>query len=367
MFSTQTPLKPLTRPFYLGVEFSYGDQFSQLKALVDKVENYTNLFVIGSLGISFNRSALDQSADYLFHSGLKFIVFFTSSNMYNDSNGYPGDNTIFDWMGNATMKYGQQFLGVYRFDEPGGNQLDDGHSRLVNNGTSYAEVSQDYVSGLSIIIKYFLNFAPQIFTADYGLYWFDYNSSYTAVFGEFVGNQTQQDKERMIALDRGAAESFDKNWGVIVTWKYDQPPYLESGSELYSDLSLAYGAGATYALVFSYPNVTNSIYGTLTQSHFDALKKFWVNIHNSPSSFASYNATVAYVIPNDYGFGFRNSNDTIWGLFPPDTLTPKIWNDTTTLLNQYGANLNIIYDEPAIIGSTINNYTKVFYRNQTIT
>ena len=56
MLSTKTPLKPLTRPFYLGVEFAYGDQFSQLKALVEKVENYTNLFVIGSLGISFNRS-----------------------------------------------------------------------------------------------------------------------------------------------------------------------------------------------------------------------------------------------------------------------------------------------------------------------
>jgi len=26
-------------PFYVGVEFAYGNQFSQLKALVDKVEN----------------------------------------------------------------------------------------------------------------------------------------------------------------------------------------------------------------------------------------------------------------------------------------------------------------------------------------
>jgi hypothetical protein len=74
MVNKQTPLKPLTKPFYVGVEFAYADQFGDLKALVDKVKDYTNLFVIGSLGLSFNRSALDQSADYIFNSGLNFIV-----------------------------------------------------------------------------------------------------------------------------------------------------------------------------------------------------------------------------------------------------------------------------------------------------
>ena len=50
MFSKQTS----TRPFYVGVEFAYGNQFSQLKALVDQVKNYTNLFVIGSVDLTFN-------------------------------------------------------------------------------------------------------------------------------------------------------------------------------------------------------------------------------------------------------------------------------------------------------------------------
>jgi hypothetical protein len=229
-----------TRQFYVGVEFAYGNQFSQLKDLVDKVKNYTNLFIMGSVGLSFNRTALDESCDYLFDSGLNFIVLFTISTMYNYS--------IFNWIADARQKYGDQFLGIYRWDEPGGNQLDKGQFMLVDNASSYAEVAESYVGGLSIIVEYYLNYTPKIFTADYGLYWFDYNSSYSTVFAEFVGNQSRQ---RIIALDRGAAQSFNEDWGVIVNWKYDQPPYLESGDELYADLSLAYSSGAKYAVVFS--------------------------------------------------------------------------------------------------------------------
>ena len=66
-----------SRPFYVGVEYAYADDSGQLKALVDKVAGYTNLFVIGSLGISFNKTALDESCDYIYHSGLSFIVLFT--------------------------------------------------------------------------------------------------------------------------------------------------------------------------------------------------------------------------------------------------------------------------------------------------
>jgi hypothetical protein len=211
-------------------------------------------------------------------------------------------------------------------------------------------------------VEYYLNYTPKIFTADYGLYWFDYNSSYSTVFAEFVGNQSRQ---RIIALDRGAAQSFNEDWGVIVNWKYDQPPYLESGDELYADLSLAYSSGAKYAVVFSYPNISN--YGTLTEEHFEALKEFWNNIHTNPGSFVSSKAEVAYVIPKDYGFGFRNPNDTIWGLFPADALSPKIWDDTNILLAKYYSHLNIIYDEPEVIAPTLKNYTSIFYWNQTIT
>jgi hypothetical protein len=53
------------------------------------------------------------------------------------------------------------------------------------------------------------------------------------------------------ALCRGAAIAQDKQWGVMITWTYSQPPYIESGEELYNDLLLAYDNGAKYILVFN--------------------------------------------------------------------------------------------------------------------
>ena len=377
-----------TRPFYVGIEYGYGDQFSQLKALVDEVKSYTNLIIIGVL-LSFNRSVLDESCDYIFNLGLYFIVFFTNPRLYNESEGWVNYN-IFNWITNAQQKYGDQFLGIYVYDEPGGNQLDKGSSILINNTstftypdspTGYAEVSDDYVGNLSTILGSYYSltdYATKIITADYGLYWFDYEAGYSTILGEFVGNQSRQ---LTIALDRGAAQSFNEDWGVIITWKYDQRPYLESGSELYSDLSLAYTAGATYAVVFSYPDIStraHATYGTVTQQQLNALQKFWNEIHTNPGSFAPSTPEEAYVIPEDYGFGFRGPSDTIWGLFPADSLSPKIWDDTQILLYgivkqyemplqyYYSSDLNIIYDNLTVIAPTLKNYAKVFYWNQTI-
>ena len=362
-YNTLTVKTP-TKQFFVGVEFAYGNQFSQLKTLVDKVKAYTNLFVMGSVGLSFNKTSLDQSCDYIYASGLYFIVLFTNFQLYNSTgftlNSYT-NYTIFDWMKAAKQKYGSRFLGIYRYDEPGGNQLDNGPSRITFSKTNYSDVADNYVYNLKSIVTYYLDHgAPRLFTSDYGLYWFDYQSAYNCVFAEFLGNQN---RSQTIALDRGAAQSFNKDWGVIIT-TFGQKPYLESGDDLYADLTLAYNNGAKYAIVFSSPDVTT--YGTLTQTHFEALQKLWTYINLNQSMYQSIRAQVAYVIPQDYGFGFRGPNDTIWGLFPPDNLSSKIYYDTGYLTGKYDDMLNVICDNQAVIGSTLNKYTTVFYWNQTI-
>ncbi len=355
-FNSQTS----SRPFYLGVEYAYGNQTSEVKALVDKVKDYTNLFVIGSVDLTFNRTALDESADYIYSSGLNFIVLFTGFYNYNYSNGY----NIANWMLDAQQKYGDKFLGIYKIDEPGGNQLDNGPSQLINDTSTYGQTAQNYVGNLSAMINLYHPYTPNLFTADYALNWFDYKGNYTAVFAEFVGNESRQ---RIIALDRGAANAFHKDWGVIINWKYNQGLYLENGTELYNDLALAYSSGAKYAFVFSYPKIGE--FGTLSdeQGHFEALKRFWDTLHSNPESFGSNKAQVAYIVPADYGFGFRYPSDRIWGLFPSDTLSSKIYDDVNnTLMPTYGARFDILYNEPQVIDPILKDYNKVYYWNQTL-
>jgi hypothetical protein len=155
----------LSRQFYVGVEYAYADGTSQLKALVDKVSGFTNLFVIGSLAISFNRTALDESCDYISGHGLSFIVLFTAINNYSWSDGYK----ITSWMVDHQQKYGDKFLGIYKIDEPGGNQLDNGPSMIINDTLTYAQTSQNYVANLSLMTNYYYNFTPRVFTSDFAL------------------------------------------------------------------------------------------------------------------------------------------------------------------------------------------------------
>src|SRR4030065_2344133 len=94
-----------TPEFFVGVEMAYANAtFGDVKDLVDKVKNYTNLFVIGSPEISFNQTLLNATCDYIYDAGLSFIVFF--SDPYTRYNYHP-----IIWIMKAKEKYGDRFLG----------------------------------------------------------------------------------------------------------------------------------------------------------------------------------------------------------------------------------------------------------------
>jgi hypothetical protein len=343
--------------FFVGVEFAYNGNANDVKSLVDKVKDYTNLFVIGSLEISFNQTALNEACDYVVNSGLYLIVFLTDSTEYHYANNY----TIFDWGAEAKKKYGDMLLGVYRYDEPGGNQLDKGATLLIENATDYATAAANYTNVLNILISFHMNYSGNVVTADYGLYWFDYKAGYSAVLTEFGWNHS---RPLHIGLCRGAAKAYNKDWGAIVTWEYNNAPYIESAEELYDDLVLAYKNGAKYVIVFDYPKIEQ--YGILTERHFDKLKEFWSYFHSNPQEHGVIKGEAAYVLPQDYGFGFRSAEDKIWGLWEADDLSEKVWYDVNTLINQYGSRLDIVYSDPEVMDAVERRYEKLFFWDDTI-
>ena len=335
--------------FFVGVEFAYGN-VSDCKDLVDKVKNYTNLFVVGSPEISFNQTLLNETCNYVYDAGLSFIVLFTSpiEYLYNP----------YVWIIKARQKYGDRFLGAYRIDEPGGKQLDNSTFRYVLEAKNYTDAAETYVKYLYAHLEYYVYSGARVFTADYGLYWFDYKAGYDTVLAEFGWNHSRQ---LNIALCRGAAKVQNKDWGVIVTWTYNGTPYIESGDELYNDMIWAYHAGAKYVAVFNYPKIVR--YGILTEEHFDAMKKFWNYINGSPESHGNVEGEVVYVLPEDYGFGFRSAKDTIWGLWKADQLSKKIWDDVNNLLDRYGSRLDIVYSDPEFNDAIKSRYNKLIFWN----
>jgi hypothetical protein len=341
--------------FFVGVEFAYSDDANDVKALVDKVKDYTNLFVIGSIEITFNQTILNEACDYIVDSGLHLIVLFTDS----DNKNY--QYKTFPWMTEAKQRYGDMLVGIYRYDEPGGNQLDLGDSLLVEYETDYASMAANYTLSLGLIIDYYMDYIDTVITADYGLYWFDYKAGYSAVLTEFGWNHS---RPLHIGLCRGAAEAHNRDWGAIITWEYTENQYIESPEELYDDMVLAYKNGAKYVVVFDYPKI--GPYGILTEGHFDALEEFWSYIHKNPQEQGIIQGEAAYVLPKDYGFGFRYPEDKIWGLWEADDLSQKVWNDVNTLLDRYGSRLDIVYDEPEAIDSLKNRYDILFFWNEAI-
>jgi len=341
--------------FFVGVTFG-GDSVVDAKLLIDRVRFFTNLFVVQSGPASKNQTMLDEICDYAVDAGLSIIVYFGKF----DLDWQPL------WLDGVEDRWGSSFLGVYFFDEPAGSLLDSinemWNDSLGETRESYDEMSEYFVEcwqnmpGL-VTVKDRLG-SGLAFTSDYALYWFDYLAGYDVVFAEFGWNHTRlQD----IALVRGAARLQDKEWGAIVTWTFDGPPYLDDGERLYEDLVLAYDNGAKYFVVFNYPKIND--YGILDDGHFLALERFWQKIRVD-SDYSPVVADSVLVLPKNYGWGMRSVNDSIWGLWKADEKSMQIWNISRILLSRYAPCLDIVYDDDRF--SLEDKYSEIFYWNSTI-
>jgi hypothetical protein len=374
-----------SEPVYLGVSFC-GNTTDEAKLLIDKIKGYTNLFILQSGPISRDMTATTEICDYATSQGLSIIVYFGWFNP--DSPWQPL------WVQNAPQRYGDKFLGIYYYDEPGGIQLDydweehfiNLNNRLRRNEANYNR-SQHFLDALTGYLngtirdydaeaQIFTSYVKQdhdmtfleensiyTFVSDYALFWWDYLGGYDVVLVQ-LGNNASIVQE--IDLTKGAAHLQGKEWGAIVTWKYNETPYLDSGEEIYRQLSLAYQAGAKYLIIFDYPTIENNLYGVLTDDHFEALQKLWTDMTGNTKLSVQQGLPVeaVLVLPRNYGWGMRHIDDRIW-LWGPDEHSQMIWDISQKLIDQYGINLDIVYDDPQF--PVIGKYDNIYYWNQTLT
>ena len=214
--------------------------------------------------------------------------------------------------------------------------------------STYSEASNQYVQRLKSGLATRLALNCSLFTSDYAAYWFDYKAGYTGVFAEFGWNYSRQ---LNVAMCRGAANVQGKEWGVMITWTYTHPPYIESGEELYEDMVFAYDSGAKYIIIFDANEGWTG--GILQEEHLQAIKKFWEYVQENPRNTDPVDTRTAYALPADYAYGFRGPTDKIWGLTEANETEYNLAIVVNYLLEVHGTKLDIIYDDGLEEG---NNY-----------
>ena len=73
-FLMKDPPKTTLPEVFVGVDVAYSD-IEEIKTLIDKVSSYTNLFVIGSTGISHDQMKLEETCKYLGDKDMQFIIY----------------------------------------------------------------------------------------------------------------------------------------------------------------------------------------------------------------------------------------------------------------------------------------------------
>jgi hypothetical protein len=341
--------------FYVGVDVAYAD-LDKIESLVDHVANYTNFFVIGSTGVTYNQNALNKTIKHLTSQGLSYSVFAARADRLFSIN-------------KSVSVSGDSFIGVYYDDEVGGHQLDRTSHQIFHSADNYSDAATQYINYVSNRLngRFYLNSSVsyvvpstfKCFTSEYALYWFDFKAGYDVVLAQLGWNYSRQ---LNVALCRGAATIHDRDWGVIVAWTYTEPPYLGSGDDLFDDMVLAYENGAKYILVFdSDEDYTQT---TLKQEHLDAMERFWQYKIDNPRPSNLLDGRVAFVLPEGYGYGFRGPYDKIWGLWESDEFSRQLSVDLGFYLREYGSKLDVVYDDGLGLDGTYKEY--FFWNGTTI-
>ena len=362
--SAEDPSQP---SFFVGVDIPYAN-LTAVERRIDQVSSYANLIVVGCTNITYDPAKLSIVCQYIYDKDMYFQV-------------YSERSLDRQWVTDALSKWGNHFLGMYLWDEPGGKQVDLAHDQAILNSTNpfnnpnlqienYSDAEKGFEGILNMGLTRASNYGSvtlPTFTSDYALYWFDYKAGYDTLYAELGWNYS-----RAINVDcvRGAATVQNKTWGAMITWTYTQPPYIESGSELYTDMKYAYDNGAKYIIVFD--SNANWTEGILQPEHLAAMQQFWDYTKNNPQIEKSAADKVGYVLPDSFAYGFRGyisedlPVDKIWGLFPAPNFTKAICIDLNKAINQYGNNLDIIYDDPAFPNYSTSYGQLIFWNGTTI-
>ncbi|GAG75212.1 unnamed protein product, partial [marine sediment metagenome] len=227
---------------FVGVHLGYGD-VAEAKALIDRTSSCANFVLIGTSRIFYDQLKLTETFQYAYDNDMYFMSF-APSIPHSEEGPSPRDL----WFAYANQTWGDRLVGFYAYDEPGGQILDGEllplwkDEGMPSNSVEAAENFKDYLTWRVDLVRSrnlgYWNYP--LFTADYGLYWFNYKGGYDGLFAEFVANYNRQ---LTVSLVRGAAQIQNRQWGILIGWKYDYSPYLASGEELFEDMVFAYDSG----------------------------------------------------------------------------------------------------------------------------
>ncbi|MCW4011078.1 MAG: hypothetical protein NWF05_10750 [Candidatus Bathyarchaeota archaeon] len=358
-----------TPDVYFGVDMGYGTDVAGAKSLIDQVSSFTNFFVLGASALSDSITQLNQTLQYAYDKGMYFMSYPPSLYTRNFSSPFAVPNATQAWLDYAKANWGNRYVGLlYPYeDEPGGHQLDmvsGGNSYRPANitkteNTTYVDAEQQFIDSVWFmdLNRTKMVTGYPVFTSDYALYYFDYKAGYDGLFAEFGWNYSRQ---LNMVMCRGAANVLNKEWGVIVTYEYTEPPYIESPTELYHDLIYAYDSGAKYIVVFnSNPDWTG---GILTEEHYMAMQQFWQYTQDHPRETYPVNERTAYVLPEAYAYGFRGPLDKIWGVWEADMTSFVLSISVYIMMEKYGSKLDVIYEDAMQSGETYG-YKNIIYWN----